>query len=88
MENKGEVINKPMSHRDEKPKPYRSRKDITALLVTYCLLVVMFGVGLILEVYGAITGRMDFSGIVLISCLVPILIFVILAILEARKIKR
>ena len=56
--------------------------------MTYCLLVVMFGIGLILEVYGAVTGRMDFSGIVLISCLVPMLIFVILAILEARKLKR
>ena len=56
--------------------------------MTYCLLAAMFGIGMLLEMYGAITGRLAFSGIVLVTCLVPMIIFVILAILEARKLKR
>ena len=91
MENKGEIITKPspkMPHRDEERKSQRSRKDHVALCVTYWLLSIMFGIGMIVEVYGAVTGRLDFSGIMLVVSLIPTIIFMVLGILETRKLKR
>ena len=77
-----------MPHRDEERKPHRSRKDHVALCVTYWLLAAMFSIGLIVEVYGAASGRLDFSGIMLVVSLIPTIIFVVLGILETRKLKR
>ncbi|MCK9598445.1 MAG: hypothetical protein M0R06_05350 [Sphaerochaeta sp.] len=91
MENKGEIITKPsskMPHRDEEHKFGRKRKDIIAACVSYWILVVMFGSGLLVEVYGAVTGRLDFSGIMLVVSLIPTIIFMVLGILETRKLKR
>jgi hypothetical protein len=91
MENKGEIITKPspkMPHRDEEHKSQRSKKDHVALCVTYWLLATMFGIGLIVEVYGAVSGRLSFSGIVLVVGLIPTIIFAVLGILETRKLKR
>jgi len=76
-----------MPHRDEERKPGRKRKDIIAACVSYWILVVMFGSGLLVEVYGAVTGRLDFSGIILVFTLVPTVLFTVLAILEMRKLK-
>ena len=76
-----------MPHRDEEHKSGRKRKDIIAACVSYWILVVMFGSGLLVEVYGAVTGRLDFSGIILVFTLVPTILFTVLAILEMRKLK-
>ena len=76
-----------MPHRDEEHKSGRKRKDIIAACVSYWILVVMFGSGLLVEVYGAVTGRLDFSGIILVFTLVPTVLFTVLAILEMRKLK-
>jgi len=91
MENKGEVITKPsskMPHRNEEHKSGRKRKDIIATCVSYWILVVMFGSGLLVEVYGAATSRLSFSGIMLVVTLVPMVIYVVLAMLEMRKLKK
>ena len=77
-----------MPHRDEEYKSGRKRKDIIAACVSYWILVVMFGSGLLVEVYGAVTGRLDFSGIILVFTLVPTVLFTVLAILEMRKLKK
>jgi hypothetical protein len=76
-----------MPHRDEEHKSGRKRKDIIAACVSYWILVAMFGSGLLVEVYGAVTGRLDFSGIILVFTLVPTVLFTVLAILEMRKLK-
>lgn len=91
MENKGEIITKPspkMPHRDEEHKSSSSRKDSKALCITYWLLASMFGIALLIEVYGVATDRLDFSGIMLVVTLVPMVIYAILGILEMRKFKR
>lgn len=48
----------------------------------------MFGIALLIEVYGVATDRLDFSGIMLVVTLVPMVIYAILGILEMRKFKR
>ena len=91
MENKGKVITKPspkMPHRNEEHKSQQSRKDHVALCITYWIIASMFSIALLVEIYGAVTSRLSFSGIMLTVTLVPMIIYVVLAMLEMRKLKK